>query len=223
MRASKIAALVLAGLMLAACGINFIPSKDDWYAMHYYVMQDYEWQTYKQLGPTARLEFQKLFWTVRSPYAEDEFNKRLEYCRKTFKRENARQPFNVDRAHVYLLNGPPSQVIFQQNDAWGVQTANPSAASAGQFSTGTNDRTNEDVSANTAETWTYPAGNRLVNYVFQYRSPNGWLLRQSSTDEGRYRGALELYNKNGFFAVSDPAAYQQKLEALKAMKEPPKK
>ena len=53
MNASKIVALVLAGLVLAACGINLIPSKDDWYAMHYYVMQDYEWQTYKQLGPTS--------------------------------------------------------------------------------------------------------------------------------------------------------------------------
>ena len=223
MNASKIAALVLAGLGLAACGINLIPSKDDWYAMHYYVMQDYEWQTYKQLGPTARLEFQKSFWTVRSPYAEDEFNKRVEYCMNAYKRENARKPFTVDRAHVYLLNGPPTQVILEQNDAWGVATAVPNSASAGQFSTLSNDRTNEDVSANTSELWTYPIGNRLVNYLFLYRSPGSWILQQSTTKEGQDRGVLELSNKNGFFAVTDEAAYKQKLEALKAMKEPPKK
>jgi GWxTD domain-containing protein len=223
MKASKIAALVLAGSMLAACGINLIPSHDDWYAMHYYVMQDYEWQTYKQLWPAARLDFQKLFWTVRSPYAKDEFDKRVEFCMKTYKRENARQPFNVDKAHIYLLNGPPIQISFQQNTNWGMQSATPTAASGGTFSTGVTDRTNEDVAANTAEVWTYPAGDRLVNYVFQFRSPNGWNLQQSAVDEGKYRGALELFNKNGFFAVVDVAGYKQKLEALKAMKEPPKK
>jgi GWxTD domain-containing protein len=223
MKVSKIAALVLAGAMLVSCGINLIPSKDDWYAMHYYVMQDYEWQTYKQLTPAARLEFQKLFWTVRSPYAEDEFNKRVEYCMNVYKRENSRQPFNVDRAHIYVLNGPPSQVIFQHNDAWGVSTGTPTSASAGQFSSSSNDRTNEDVSANTSEVWTYPAGERLVNYMFRFRAPNSWKLQQSATDEGRWRQTLELSNKNGFFAVTDEAAYKQKLEALKAMKEPPKK
>jgi len=223
MKTTKIAALVAGAALVAACGINLIPSKDDWYAMHYYVMQEYEWQAYKQLVPEARLEFQKLFWTVRSAYAQDEFDKRVEYCLKTFKRENSRQPFNVDRAHIYILNGPPAQVIFQQNDAWGIQTGTATAANAGQFSGSSNDRTNEDVSANTSEVWTYSAGERLVNYVFQFRSPSSWLLQQSATDEGRWRQVLEQSNKNGFFAVTDPAAYKQQLEALKAMKEPPKK
>jgi len=220
MNIRKIAALVIAASLLAACGINLIPSKDDWYAMHYYVMQDYEWQTYKALGPTARLEFQKTFWSVRSIYAKDEFDKRVEYCLKNYKRENSRQPFNVDRAHIYILNGPPAQVSFAANDAWGATSATPTSASGGTFSTGISDRTNEDVSANSAELWMYPIGNRLVNYVFQFRSPNSWTLQQSSADEGRYRGQLELGNKNGFYAVEDVAAYKQKLEALKAIKEP---
>jgi hypothetical protein len=119
MKHTKIAALAMAGLMLASCGVNLIPSKDDWYAKHYYIMQDYEWQIYKAIGPTARLEFQKTFWTVRSP--------------------------------------------------------------------------------------------------------NSWVLQQSTADEGRYRGQLELGNKNGFYAVEDVAAYKQTPEALKAIKEPGKK
>jgi GWxTD domain-containing protein len=223
MKHAKIAALAIAGLMLASCGINLMPSKDGWYAKHYYVMQDYEWQIYKAIGPTARLEFQKMFWTVRSGYAKDEFDKRVEYCLKNYKRENSRQPFNVDKAHIYILNGPPSQVTYAANDAWGASSAAPTAANGGQFSTGISDRTNEDVSANSAEVWTYPVGNRLVNYVFQFRSPNSWVLQQSTADEGRYRGQLELYNKNGFYAVEDVAAYKQKLEALKAIKEPGQK
>jgi GWxTD domain-containing protein len=215
----KIAALVICASLLAACGINLIPSHDDWYAMHYYVMQDYEWQAYKQLGPTAKLEFQKTFWTVRSIYAKDEFDKRVDYCLKNYKRENSRQPFNVDKAHIYLLNGPPAQIQFVQNSNWGMQSGTPSAAGSGQFSTGQNDRTNEDVAANTAEVWTYPIDSHMVNYVFQFRSPNSWNLQQSSTEEGRYRGEIELSNKNGFFAVTDVAGYKKKIEELKAMKE----
>jgi len=223
MKHTKIAALAMAGLMLSSCGVNLIPSKDDWYAKHYYIMQDYEWQTYKAIGPTARLEFQKTFWTVRSPYAKDEFDKRVEYCLKNYKRENSHQPFNVDKAHIYILNGPPAQVTYAANDAWGATSATPTSASGGQFSTGISDRTNADVSANSAEVWTYPIGNRLVNYVFQFRSPNSWVLQQSTADEGRYRGQLELGNKNGFYAVEDVAAYKQTPEALKAIKEPGKK
>lgn len=223
MKYSKFAALAMAGLMLAACGVNLIPSHDDWYAKHYYVMQDYEWQIYKAIGPAARLEFQTMFWTVRSPYSKDEFEKRVEYCLKNYKRENSRQPFSADRAHIYILNGPPAQVTFAANDAWGATSATPTSASGGQFSTGISDRTNEDVSANSAEVWTYPIGNRLVNYVFQFRSPNAWVLQQSGAAEGRDRGQLELNNKNGFFAVEDVAAYKQKLEALKAIKEPGRK
>jgi GWxTD domain-containing protein len=223
MKHAKIAALVMAGLMLAACGINLIPSKDDWYAKHYYVMQDYEWQIYKAVGPTARIEFQKMFWTVRSPEAKDEFDRRVEYCLKNYKRENSRQPFNVDRAHIYILNGPPFQVTYSANDAWGATTATPTSASGGQFSTGISDRTNEDVSANSSEIWTYPIGNRLVNYEFRFRSPNSWALRQSTAIEGHDRGELEKSNKDGIYAVKDVAAYKQKLEALKAIKEPDQK
>jgi len=219
----KIAALIVGVSLLAACGVNLIPSKDDWYAMHYYVMQDYEWQTYKQLGPTARLEFQKIFWTVRSEYAKDEFDKRVEYCNKNYKRENSRQPFNVDRAHIYILNGPPAQFQLVQNDAWGTASGTPASASGGQFSTGISDRTGEDISASMAEQWAYPAGSRLVNYIFKFRSPSSYLLQQSSADEGQYRQALEQSNKNGFWAIKDPASYKKKLEELKAMKEPGQK
>jgi len=42
MKLQKIVPLGLVVIILAGCGINLMPSKDDWYAKHYYIMQDFE-------------------------------------------------------------------------------------------------------------------------------------------------------------------------------------
>lgn len=204
----KVAALGFIVLFLGGCGINLVPSKDDWYAKHYYIMQDFEWKLYKELSPTARLEFQKMFWEVRTPEAKAEFDKRVEYCMKAYKKENSRQPFNVDKAHVFLLNGAPVQIEYAQNTNWTMQGAVEAS-----------DRSGEDVAANTAEVWTYRYGQWLVKYVFTFRPPNEWkLVSQSAVGDSRYLGQFELENKNDLYGIKDLDEYKQKLEALKAIK-----
>jgi GWxTD domain-containing protein len=204
----KVTALGFIVLFLSGCGINLVPSKDDWYAKHYYIMQDFEWKLYKELSPTARLEFQKMFWEVRTPEAKAEFDKRVEYCMKAYKKENSRQPFNVDKAHVFLLNGAPVQIEYAQNTNWTMQGAVEAS-----------DRSGEDVAANTAEVWTYRYGQWLVKYVFTFRPPNEWkLVSQSAVGDSRYLGQFELENKNDLYGIKDLDEYKQKLEALKAIK-----
>jgi len=204
----KVTALGFIVLFLSGCGINLVPSKDDWYAKHYYIMQDFEWKLYKELSPTARLEFQKMFWEVRTPEAKAEFDKRVEYCMKAYKKENSRQPFNVDKAHVFLLNGAPVQIEYDQNTNWTMQGAVVAS-----------DRSGEDVAANTAEVWTYRYGQWLVKYVFAFRPPNEWkLVSQSAVGDSRYLGQFELENKNDLYGIKDLDEYKQKLEALKAIK-----
>lgn len=204
----KVTALGFIVLFLSGCGINLVPSKDDWYAKHYYIMQDFEWKLYKELSPAARLEFQKMFWEVRTPEAKAEFDKRVEYCMKAYKKENSRQPFNVDKAHVFLLNGAPVQIEYAQNTNWTMQGAVEAS-----------DRSGEDVAANTAEVWTYRYGQWLVKYVFTFRPPNEWkLVSQSAVGDSRYLGQFELENKNDLYGIKDLDEYKQKLEALKAIK-----
>jgi len=214
MKSGKLAALILLCLMLAGCGISLVPSKDEWYGKHYYIMQEYEWKTYKALSKAGQIEFQKLFWEARSPMTKEEFDKRVEFCMQTYKRENSKQPFNVDRAHIYLLNGKPAQLEYSQNDQWATKVQTSGAANF----MGVNDRTNEDVSANTAEVWTYPFGNNLVQYVFVFQSPSTWKLNQAAFAGNRYLGALELQNKELFYSPLDEAAYKAKLEELKKLK-----
>ena len=60
MKSAKIIALILAGSLLAACGANMLPSRDPWYAMHYFIMQDYERSAYWALTDNGRLEFQAM-------------------------------------------------------------------------------------------------------------------------------------------------------------------
>jgi len=215
----KATVLGLLALLLAGCGVSLVPSKDDWYAKHYYIMQDFEWKLYKSLSPAAKLEFQKMFWEVRTPYAKQQFDQRVEYCLNAYKKENSRQPFNVDRAHVYLLNGKPEQIEYKQNDAW-VMTGAPGGGGAA----GVSDRSGEDVAANMSEVWTYRFSQFLVTYIFTFRQPNEWKLNQTAiaqvaqTGQNRYMGALELQNKNEVYGIDNMDAYKQKLESLKNIK-----
>jgi len=211
MRSGKFWALALVCIMLVGCGISLIPSKDEWYGKHYYIMQDYEWKIYKSLSAAGKLEFQKLFWEARSPQSKKEFDQRVGYCMQTYKRENSKQPFNVDRAHIYLLNGRPDQIEYSQNDSWATTTG------AANFM-GVNDRTNEDVSANTAEIWTYRYDKFLIQYVFVFQSPSTWKMNQAVFSGNRYVGAFELQNKEDFFGPTNEAAYEAKLEEIKKIK-----
>jgi GWxTD domain-containing protein len=215
----KSAVLGFLCFLLAACGLQMSPSKDPWFAQHYYIMQDFEQQAYKSLGPTAKLEFQKLFWEVRAPQSKLEFDGRMAVINETFKKENARQPWNTDRSRVYLLNGKPAQVEYKQNDNWAIGTGrqqnDPTKGAAS-----VDDRTGEDVSANQAEEWTFRFNNFLVKYVFQFSRPNSWLSRQASNIESnRYLGELELQNKLQTYGIVDEKQYKEKLEALKAIQE----
>ena len=204
--------IAAAQLVFSSCGINTMPSHDEWYTKHYYIMQDFERQTYKELSPAARLEFQTAFWEARDPKSKKVFDERMLYVMKTYKRDNYNQPWNCDRARIYLLNGPPNDVEVKQNANWamGVQQG----AGAG-ISTSSSDRTNEDISANTSELWIYRWDIYLVSYVFTFRSPNEW---RYSSGTGRYLGALEEWSKENTYGVLNPSDYRLKLDGLKSIR-----
>ncbi len=216
----KSAVLGFLCFLLAACGLQMSPSKDPWFALHYYIMQDFEQQAYKSLSPAAKLEFQKLFWEARAPQSKQEFDNRMAVINETFKKENARQPWNTDRSRVYLLNGKPAQVEYKQNDSWAMGSGGRKADDPIRGVAGVDDRTGEDVSANQAEEWTFRYNNFLVKYVFQFSRPNSWISRQASNIESnRYLGELELQNKLQTYGIVDEKQYKEKLEALKAIQE----
>lgn len=204
---------VFAALALAAaCGVSSMPSRDAWFAQHYIIMQDFERQAYKDLTEPARLEFQKLFWAARAPESKAEFDRRIDYIMKTYRRDNSKQPFNCDRARIYLLNGSPASIDYTQTD-W---TMNVSQG-AGVGGTGTMDRSNEDISATTAEVWTYPYGNQFVRYAFSFKPPNEWRLNPSATAGNRYVGALETQSKAMTYGILDPQDYEKRIEEMKAI------
>jgi GWxTD domain-containing protein len=216
----KSAVLGLLCFLLAACGLQMSPSKDPWFAQHYYIMQDFEQQAYKALSPAAKLEFQTLFWEARAPQSKQEFDRRMAVINETFKKENARQPWNTDRSRIYLLNGKPDQVEYKQNDAWAMGTGGRQLNDPEKGAAGVDDRTGEDVSANQAEEWTFRYKSFLVKYTFQFSRPNSWISRQAANIESnRYLGELELQNKLQTYGVVDEKQYREKLEALKAIKE----
>jgi GWxTD domain-containing protein len=201
-------------LFLVSCGVSMMPSKDAWYTQHYVIMQDFEREAYKDFSPAARLEFQKLFWEARSPESKKEFDKRMASVAKAFKKENAHQPWNTDRGRIYLLNGDPIQVDHRQNVDWSMKVQEGGAKGVAE----SDDRSGEDVGANTAEIWTYRYDKYLVNYVFAFKSPNEWRLAQTSFEGNRYYGALETQSKELTYTILEPEQYKQKLEALKSIK-----
>jgi GWxTD domain-containing protein len=198
-------------IVLASCGISMMPSHDEWYTKHYYIMQNFERDTYKHLSPPARLEFQKLFWEARDPKSKKIFDERMDYVMKTYKRDNYRQPWNCDRARIYLLNGPPNGVDVKQNSDFATSI---SQGGGGGVTSG-GDRTNEDISAVTQEVWTYRWDIYLVNYVFTFRPPNEW---RYTSGTGRYLGELETWSKENTYPIRDLGVYNQKLEELKSLK-----
>jgi len=215
MKNPRIAVCVFAVLAVsAACGVNMMPSKDAWYAQHYFVMQDFERRAYKDFSPQARIEFQKIFWEARDPGSKREFDNRMDYILKTYKRDNSQQPFNCDRARIFLLNGPPASIDYKQMDNW--------AASISQGAARANaatDRANEDISATTAEIWTYPYNSQFVQYAFAFKAPNEWRLAPAAFAGNRYIGALEALNKEQVYGVLNLDQYQGRIEELKKIKD----
>lgn len=199
-------------VFLSSCGVNTMPTHDEWYTKHYYIMQDFERQAYKELAPAARLEFQKAFWEARDPKSKKVFDERLLYVMKTYKRDNFNQPWNCDRARIYLLNGPPNDVEVKQNTSWAMGVQQGAGISGTAIGT---DRTNEDISADTAEVWIYRWDIYLVSYVFTFRPPNEW---RYSSGTGRYLGELENWSKENTYGILRPADYQLKLDELKSIR-----
>jgi GWxTD domain-containing protein len=200
-------------LSLISCGIGLMPSKDAWYAQHYFIMQDFEREAYKGLSPAAKLEFQNLFWEARSAESKKEFDKRIAFIAKAFKKENARQPWNTDKGRIYLLNGDPNQIDYRQNTDWAMRVREGAGISGS-----TDDRTGEDIQANTAEVWIYRYDKYIVNYVFTFKSPNQWHLDQTSFSGNRYYGALETQSREITYGLGDIDQYKKKLENLKSIK-----
>jgi GWxTD domain-containing protein len=198
-------AVVVLALGVAAAGASGIPRKDVWYTQHYFIMQDFERKLYKDLSEEGRKGFQELFWTVRTPEARAKFDARMDHIMKNFKPENRSQPWNTDRGRVYLLNGSPASIDYDQNNSFAM-TALPGSGSVAT------DRTNEDLGANRAEIWIYPYDQFFIKYTFAFVQPNQWRITQ--TTGNRYLGELENYNKTVTFGVADEAAYKQALDAL---------
>lgn len=209
----KMRILVLALVVLGGCGIKLIPSHDQWYMQHYIIMQDHERDVYKNLSDGGKVEFQGLFWEARRPESKAEFDMRMDYVIKQFKRENSAHPWNTDRGRIYLLNGSPASIDFKQTDDWGISITNQ-PTQAGVAS----DRSNENIQARTAEGWTYQYQKMRIYYIFTYSPPKAWELIQTSFEGNRYLGEFEMESRELFFGVIDIESYNKALERLKSIK-----
>ena len=202
----EIALLVPAVLLPVACGVRLSPPQDAWYTQHYIIMQNFERDIYAELSDDAKVQFQGRFWVFRSPAAKGEFETRLSYTMTAFKKENSQQPWNTDRARIYILNGSPASVDYRQNDSW--------ADGVIQDSRFRRDASNEDIGARLEEVWTYTYGKYLVIYSFTFRKPAEWRLGERMTGN-QFRGELEARSREEDYGISDPEAYKAELEKLK--------
>jgi GWxTD domain-containing protein len=202
----EIALLVAAVLLPAACGIRLAPSKDTWYTQHYIVMQNFEKDLYVQLSAEAKVQFQNRFWAFRSPAARGEFETRLSYVMTAFKKENSQQPWNTDRARIFLLNGSPVSIDYQENEDWaGGAITDPRFRA---------DRSDEDIGARLGEVWTYTYEKYLVSYMYTFRKPGEWRLLDRMTGN-QFRGELETRSREKDYGISDLEAYRAEIEKLK--------
>ncbi|MBM3293713.1 MAG: GWxTD domain-containing protein [Candidatus Aminicenantes bacterium] len=217
MTSAKIVPLFVAAAVAAGCGVRMSPSRDSWYAQHYFIMQKFEQDAYKGLSAAGRLEFQNFFWASRSGLVKKDFAARMEYIAQNFKKENMAQPWNTDRARVYLLAGPPASIDYRQNDAWGM-TVSQGAGQGGQAGV-TSDRSGEDIQATSFEVWTYPFGQYFVYYSFSFQPPSKWKTASMGSSGGsRVFGQFETQNKVEYWSPEDAEDYKKKLAALKDIK-----
>lgn len=208
----KAGAGILVCLFLGACGISLIPSKDEWYMQHFIIMQDFERTAYKNLSEQGRQEFQKLFWEARQPASKQIFLKRLEITLKSFKKENSHQPWNCDRARIYLLNGSPASVEYAQNDNWMM------SMTSNRQNSGISERDKENIEARTAEIWTYPYKQFLIKYAFAFSAPKKWRLVTGAFSGNRYLGAFELQSRSSTYGIIDIKQYKEKIDRLEKKK-----
>lgn len=194
-------------LFLTSCSVSLIPSKDVWYTKHYFIMQKYEQEIYKDLSDAAKQQFQEIFWLARRPAAREIFDKRMEFIIKTYAKENHSQPWNTDRARIFMLNGSPVAIDYKQNVNWAGQIRETGGQNV------VTERSGEDVQALTDEIWTYQFGDHLVYYTFSFVQPNEWRL-QIRLDQSRYLGELEQFNREKVFGPVNEQEYRQKIEAL---------
>lgn len=213
MNKSRIVVLLLLTAAASACGMNLLPAHDEWYARHYFIMQKFENDAYKNLSENGRAEFRKIFWEVRSPVAKPEFEARMQYITENFKDDNRSQPWNCDRARIYLLNGSPASRDYTQNDGWAMRNR-PGSGQIGSV----DDRTGEDIQARSLEVWSYPFGRFFVYYAFAFEPPNKWKQAAPATNEGRYNSWLELQNRVETWGAQDEEIYKAKLTDLKSIK-----
>ncbi len=211
----NVAILFLVLAITAACGVNMMPSKDPWYAQQYFIMQNYERDVYRSLTEAGKLEFQKLFWEARPADSKKEFDNRLAYIAQNFKKENFEQPWNTDRARVYLLNGNPANIEQHVNDNWTMQVKIREGETGFESADA---RTGEDITATTLEVWAYNYQNQIVYYGFTFQPPSKWRQAQISVGAYRYMGELELWSKTVTYGLTDEAKYKQKLEELRVIK-----
>ncbi|MCK4646720.1 MAG: GWxTD domain-containing protein [Candidatus Aminicenantes bacterium] len=210
----KMGILVLSFLALGACGMNLLPSKDTWYMQHYIIMQDFERAAYKELTVEGREEFQILFWKFRRPESKREFLKRIAFAANAFKRENFRQPWNTDRARIYLLNGSPAAVDYRQTDNWAMKVREGGGGVTGIAA----ERDKEDIQARTAEVWTYQYEKQMIYYAFSFSKPNKWKLSQGDFAGNRFLGEFEQQSRERTYGITDIDQYTKELENLKEIK-----
>ena len=112
---------------------------------------------------------------------------------------------NTDRGRVYLLNGPPASIDYDQNISF------TSTMLPGQVADQTS-RSNEDVGGNRAELWMYAYDAFFIKYTFYFVQPNQWRITQ--TTGSHYLGDLETFNKTVTFGIVDEVKYKQDLALL---------
>jgi len=209
----RIVGAAMAILATGACGVALSPTRDSWYAQHYFIMQKFEQDVYKSLTPNGRLEFQKLFWDTRSELVKKQWDERMDYITKNFKNENSAQPWNTDRARVYLLAGSPASIDHKQNDNWITQMGQGAGA------VGVDSRSGENIQADTLEVWTYPFDRFFITYSFSFQPPSKWKASGMGSSGGsRVFGQFEIQNKVEDWGPVDDEGYKAKVEALKAVK-----
>ncbi|MBN1271083.1 MAG: GWxTD domain-containing protein [Candidatus Aminicenantes bacterium] len=202
-------------LVLGACSIGLFPSKDPWYAQHYIIMQDFEWDTYKELFPSAKTQFQELFWKVRHPQAQEIFSSRLKIATESFKKESSSNPWNTDRGRILLLHGSPAEVRYSENTNLGGKTYTSGVQERIEANV---DRSSEDISARQSEVWVYPYRSVIIRYQFDFVQPRQWKLSVNMY-ESAFREEFESQSRNVTYEIMDVEEYKEKLEELKKIKE----
>ncbi len=188
-------------LFFTNCKGKLIPTGDIWFSKHYIIMEDWERNFYKSLPEEGKLKFQQIFWQFRSPKSFELFEKRLQIIETQFKRENYSQPWNTDRARIFLLNGSPSHISYSESSSW--------YAPQDRL-----EKDNEDIQARMIEVWDYSFEGGTVKYEFFFNPPNEWRLN-STVYRDPFLKEFERRNKERFFGVLKKKEYEKELEKLR--------